>query len=119
MKLPQSPLPFCAVLSSVTFWAGSILRGSEMQAMGVHSVAVRCVILLAALVSGERAIPRPTEFYGSDALLDGYCDEAQYFTDVFTLPSERLMVEGSASDVTRSLAATNETGELLQLYSVN
>ena len=38
---------------------------------------------------------------------------------VFTLPSERLTVEGAASDVTRSLATTNETGELLQLYSVN
>ena len=87
--------------------------------MEIERMTIPCVILLAALVSGGRAIPRPAEFYGSDALLDGYCDEAQYFTDVFTLPSERLMVEGSASDVTRSLAATNETGELLQLYSVN
>ena len=78
-------------------------------------MTIPCVILLAALVSGERAIPRPAEFYGSDALLDGYCDEAQYFTDVFTLPSERLTVEGSASDVTRSLATTNETGE----YQIN
>ena len=74
-------------------------------------VSLTCVTLVAALVSGERAIPRPAEFYGSDALLDGYCDEAQYFTDVFTVPSERLTVEGSASDVTRSLATTNETGK--------
>ena len=82
-------------------------------------VARPCVILLAALVTAERAIPRPAEFYGSDALLDGYCDEAQYFTDVYTLPSERLTVEGSASDVTSSLATTNETGILLQLHSIS
>ena len=79
--------------------------------MGMIQVSLPCAILLAALVSGERAIPRPTEFYGSDALLDGYCDEAQYFTDVFTLPSKRLTVEGPASDVTRKLAFTNTTGE--------
>ena len=78
-------------------------------------VSLTCVTLVAALVSGERAIPRPAEFYGSDALLDGYCDEAQYFIDVFTLPSERLTVEGSASDVTRNLSTTNETGE----YQIN
>ena len=89
-----------------------------MKEMGLMKVAIPCVILLAALVSGERAIPRPAEFYGSDALLDGYCDEAQYFTDVFTLPSERLTLEGSASDVTHSLATTNETGEF-QIYLIS
>ena len=82
-----------------------------MEAMETRRIAILHFILLAALVSGERAIPRPAEFYGSDALLDGYCDEAQYFTDVFTVPSERLTVEGSANDVTRSLATTNETGK--------
>ena len=82
-----------------------------MEAIETKRVAIPCIILLAALVSGERAIPRPAEFYGSDALLDGYCDEAQYFINTFTLPSERLTVEGSATDVTHSLAITNETGE--------
>ena len=81
------------------------------------AIVLCVVVLLAALVSGERAIPRPAE-YGSDALLDGYCDEAQYFIDAFTLPSERLTVEGSASDVTRSLATTNETGKLVHLHSI-
>ena len=80
-------------------------------------VATPCVILLAALVTAERAIPRPADFYGSDSLLNGYCDDAQYFIDTFTLPSERLTVEGSPSDVTRSLATTNETGEVLQLIN--
>ena len=35
-------------------------------------------------------IAQPGHFYGSGALLDGYCHEAQHFIDVFTLPSERL-----------------------------
>ena len=78
------------------------------------AIVLCVVVLLAALVTAQRAIPRPAELYGSDALLDGYCDEAQYFIDAFTLPSERLTVEGSASDVTHSLATTNETGELLR-----
>ena len=56
-------------------------------------------------------IARPNNFYGSDALLDGYCDEAQYFIDAFTLSSEQLTVEGFASDVTHRLSATNRTGE--------
>ena len=59
-------------------------------------------------------IARPNNFYGSDALLDGYCDDAQYFIDAFTLPSERLTVKGSASDVTRTLNATNQTGKNFQ-----
>ena len=69
--------------------------------------------LLSALVAGDGAIPRPENFYGSEALLDGYCDEAQYFTDVFTLPSERLKVEGTVRDVEHKLAActTRETGQ--------
>ena len=29
-------------------------------------------------------IAPPDNFYGSDALLDGYCDEAQHFISVFT-----------------------------------
>ena len=70
--------------------------------------------LLSALVAGDGAIPRPENFYGSEALLDGYCDDAQYFIDAFTLPSERLTVKGSASDVTRTLNATNQTGKNFQ-----
>ena len=54
---------------------------------------------------------KPENFYGSEALLDGYCDEAQYFIDAFTLSSEqRLTVEGSAEDVMRQLATINTTG---------
>ena len=55
---------------------------------------------------------RPENFYGSEALLDGYCDEAQDFIDAFTLPSERLTVEGSVSDVTRTMAVVNTTGKI-------
>ena len=51
------------------------------------------------------------DFYGSEALLDGYCDEAECFIDAFTLTSEqRVTVEGPAIDVTRQLATINLTG---------
>ena len=73
---------------------------------------------LFAFVTGDRAIPRPQNFYGSEALLDGYCDEAEHFIDVFTLPSERLTVEGSASDVTRALMATTDTGKQDSIITV-
>ena len=55
-------------------------------------------------------IPRPEFFYGSETLLNGYCDEAQYFVNVFALSDEIFTVKGLASDVTRELDATNETG---------
>ena len=69
------------------------------------------VILHLSLIHAK--FTRPENFYGSEALLDGYCDEAQYFTDVFTLPSERLKVEGTVRDVEHKLAActTRETGQ--------
>ena len=65
------------------------------------------------IISISARIAQPDNFYGSDALLDGYCDEAQHFIDVFTLTSdsERLTVEGTASDVTRSLYEINQTGK--------
>ena len=72
-------------------------------------IALLCAII--HLLSINSKITRPENFYGSEALLDGYCDEAQYFIDAFTLSSEqRLTVEGSADDVTRQLTALNTTG---------
>ena len=82
------------------------------------SMKMVCLSLFCTLVSGDGAIPRPENFYGSEALLDGYCDEAQYFVDVFTLPSERLTVEGTVRDVEHKLAActTRETGQPYLYY---
>ena len=73
------------------------------------------IVFLCVIVHGLRLvhanIERPKNFYGSEALLHGYCDEAQYFIDAFTLSSEqRLTVEGSAEDVMRQLATINTTG---------
>ena len=77
-----------------------------------------CVIVHLRLVFAN--IARPENFYGSEALLDGYCDEAQYFIDVFTLSSEqRLTVEGSAGDVAQELATVNTTGQFLVDILVN
>ena len=68
-------------------------------------------VIVNLMPNTDAAILRPDDFYGSEALLDGYCDDAQYFIDAFTLPSERLTVEGSACDVTRTLNVTNQTGK--------
>ena len=68
-------------------------------------------VMLHQTVIESAKIPRPENFYGSEALLDGYCDEAQYFIDSFTLSSEqRVTVKGSADDVIRQLATVNTTG---------
>ena len=59
-----------------------------------------CVIL--ATATADAVLRVNVSFFGSPALLDGYCDEAEHFIDVFTLSSE-LTVEGASSDVTRAL----------------
>ena len=70
------------------------------------------LVVLASLISlANGSIARPENFYGSEALLDGYCDEAQHFIDAFTLSSERLTVVGSVSDVTHEMATVNTTGK--------
>ena len=74
---------------------------------------VLLLVLFTNLISPTSGkIARPQNFYGSDALLDGYCDGAQDFIDAFTLPSERLTVKGSVSDVTHTMATVNTTGKL-------
>ena len=75
----------------------------------LHAIVIQIIVNL--MSNTDAAILRPDDFYGSEALLDGYCDDAQYFIDAFTLSSERLKVEGSANDVTRTLNATNRTGK--------
>ena len=73
---------------------------------------VLMLVLFTNLISpASGGLARPANFYGSDALLDGYCDEAQDFIDAFTLPSERLTVVGSVSDVTHAMATVNTTGK--------
>ena len=67
-------------------------------------------VIVNLMPNTDAAILRPDDFYGSEALLDGYCDEAQYFIDAFTLPSERLTVKGYVSDVTHAMATANTTG---------
>ena len=69
-----------------------------------------CILFSAflLLVTGAE-IPRPQNFYGSEALLDGYCDEAHYFIDAFTLATDRLTVEGLADDVTQKLNTIVDT----------
>ena len=74
---------------------------------------VLILALLTSLISlASGGLARPENFYGSEALLDGYCDEAQHFIDAFTLPSERLTVVGSVSDVTHTMATVNTTGKI-------
>ena len=71
------------------------------------------LLLFTSLIcSVNGGLARPENFYGSEALLDGYCDEAQHFIDAFTLPSERLTVKGSVSDVTHAMATVNTTGKI-------
>ena len=71
---------------------------------------VLCAIILVPLIHTK--FTKPEDFYGSEALLDGYCDEAQNFIDAFTLSSEqRLTVEGSADDVMRQLSMVNTSGQ--------
>ena len=73
---------------------------------------VLVLVLFASLMrSSNGGLARPENFYGSEALLDGYCDEAQDFIDAFTLPSERLTVKGSVSDVTNMMTFVNTTGK--------
>ena len=81
--------------------------------MAIMKVLHVYLLLLVTLVAVDGAIPRPENFYGSETLLDGYCDEAQYLVDVFTMPSERLTVEGTARDIKYKLATctTRETGQ--------
>ena len=70
------------------------------------------LLLFTSLIcSVNGGLARPENFYGSEALLDGYCDEAQDFIDAFTLSSERLTVVGSVSDVTHAMATVNTTGK--------
>ena len=78
--------------------------------LAIHFLKYALLTSLASSINGRR-IARPDNFYGSDALLDGYCDDAQYFIDAFTLSSERLTVAGNASDVTHGLYAANHTGK--------
>ena len=81
----------------------------QIKMQRIKAFALLCIAMHHALAKAK--IARPENFYGSEALLDGYCDEAQYFIDAFTLSSEqRLTVEGSADDVTRQLATVNTTG---------
>ena len=76
-------------------------------------------VVLIALAAGNHVITRPKQFYGSDALLDGYCDDAQYFIDVFTLPTDPLTVEGLPSEVNYTLATISNTGKLVHMYYFN
>ena len=71
-----------------------------------------CVVL-AAITVENHVIPRPEQFYGSEALLDGYCDDAEYFIDVFTLPTHPLTIEGLPSEVNHTLSTINNTGKLV------
>ena len=68
------------------------------------------VLLTSLTKSNNGRIARPKNFYGSEALLDGYCDDAQYFIDAFTMSGDRLTVKGNVSDVTQELYASNHTG---------
>ena len=70
------------------------------------------VVLTSFISLANGSIARPENFYGSEALLDGYCDDAQDFIDAFTLPSERLTVVGSVSDVTHAMTTVNTTGKI-------
>ena len=79
--------------------------------MGRKSLLLTVLCVVIRLLPIHSRFTRPEDFYGSEALLDGYCDEAQTFIDAFTLSSEqRLTVEGSADDVMRQLATVNTTG---------
>ena len=76
----------------------------------INFFALLYFMMQQALIQAK--IPRPEDFYGSEALLDGYCDEAQYFIDTFTISSEqRLSLEGSADDVMYQLATVKTTGQ--------
>ena len=71
------------------------------------------LVLLCTIINVQQIhlkLTKPENFFGSEALMDGYCDEAQTFIDAFTLSSGRITVEGSADDVMRQLAAVNTTG---------
>ena len=49
-------------------------------------------------------------FFGSAALLDGYCDESQYFIDTFTVARDALTIECNASEVAQALTNVSNTG---------
>ena len=70
----------------------SVVRMTQLRKM--KFLALIQILLIKLEASNPAVIPRPDSFYGSEALLDGYCDDAQHFIDAFTLPSvERLTVE--------------------------
>ena len=74
---------------------------------------VLILVLLTSLISSVNGgLARPENVYGSEALLDGYCDEAQDFIDAFTLPGGRLTLKGSVSDVTHAMATFDTTGKI-------
>ena len=63
-----------------------------------------------AITSSNAELIEAGSFHGSDALLDGYCDDKQTFIRAFTLPHKRLTVTGSVDDITRNLSVVNHTG---------
>ena len=70
-----------------------------------------CILIVLLYFVAKVTTKQGQSFFGSGALFDKYCDEAQHFINVFTLSSERLEVNGSASDITRALnVTTNKTG---------
>ena len=77
-----------------------------------HTESIIAILLYINAVQNINAkLMRPENFYGSEALLDGYCDNAQYFVDAFTFPNQRrLTVHGSASNITHALRDVSNTG---------
>ena len=55
------------------------LSHTLFDAENMGKVAVIYFMTLVAVVTTDLTISRPENFYGSDALLDGYCDDAQHF----------------------------------------
>ena len=79
-----------------------------------ESINMSCICILIVLLyfAAKVTTKQGQSFFGSGALFDKYCDEAEHFINAFTLSSERLEVNGSASDITHALnVTTNKTGK--------
>lgn len=73
-------------------------------------VALSLALIRIPVNTDSYSLPRPSSFVGSERLLDGYLDDAQHFIDVFTLPKQHVMLQGSASDVSTALRDLDTTG---------
>ena len=67
---------------------------------------IQCLSCLDALDSNIR---RPENFFGSDSLLDGYFDDAEYYVNVFTLRPD-VTIEVTPDEIPQALNAVVNEG---------